>query len=1054
MTRINTNVGSLTAQKTLARTNLQLQEALTRLSTGLRINTGKDDPAGLIASEILRSDIISTQKAVSNSERANQMIATADSALGQVSSLLNDIRGLVEEAANKGALSQEQIEANQLQIDSSLEAIDRIAQTTQFQGRRLLDGSLDFVTENVDSTKMSNLRIDQANFGTSSQISVNVDVVTQATQAALSFRGSQVTSPTVVEIGGFGGFETFNFSAGATVSQIATAINLVSDALGVQASLGQRIAQSATHGQAGFYQIGGSNGFTVTATTEGKYAGNFTIRMTKAAAGGSTSASWSAGSPNVIDVTVGTAAGATAGARAGNFTLGGVGEFKNLTPQLSGAEYNKVSIKVIDTASEYARYNYADKTIEVGLDITGGHDMSNLVNLINTQLASLFSIALETDDTVVAGTYTNGGNGFTDDTGVTASTVTATVAQVRNAIHALSEVDASANASGATVDVITHSAMIGEVNSSETTSSSEPNNRIQITTTGGAANMPIEFRASGASQSFSIEFVNNTRTDGKATGYIELSGGANKAILQIQAVNQGTDYNDVTVELAHHATRKSAVWNPATKTLTVTANTGTDDADDLAALISATGLFTGTVLGSGSATYAGTESTTLRDGAKYDKVIINLATDANGIVTSTAAEVVNAINASTALQSVGITASHVFSSDGSGTAATGTVTLSQLGVTATNAYASGTTYAANGANARITVTAQTAGSAYNGVKIVFEDDATVTAGSNEYATYDSAQKILTFHIDVSGGSTAANVATNFLTGSRTSAAVKALFTVTAGGTGAAAVTVNDVGWLKDGITYGGTSLGAIDSEGNFDAGEVVGTSGLDIKATEYGSNRFVSVKALSGSFTVYDSTGTAKERVSGTDAVARINGITAVADGLNLSVNTSTLDLSFQLNSSVAAGASFSFQIVSGGAQFQLGPEVVSNQQSRMGISSMSTAKLGGSAGQLYQIRSGGTYSISTNTTQAAKIVDQAIAAVATLRGRLGAFQRTTLDTNIKALNDTVEALTNAESSIRDADFAAETANLTRAQILSQSGLSVLAIANSQPQQVLALLRG
>ncbi len=66
--------------------------------------------------------------------------------LGQVSSLLNDIRGLVVEAANSGALSDEEIAANQLQIDSSLEAINRIAQTTTFQGRKLLDGSLDFVS--------------------------------------------------------------------------------------------------------------------------------------------------------------------------------------------------------------------------------------------------------------------------------------------------------------------------------------------------------------------------------------------------------------------------------------------------------------------------------------------------------------------------------------------------------------------------------------------------------------------------------------------------------------------------------------------------------------------------------------------------------------------------------------------------------------------------------------------------------------------------------------------------------------------------------------------
>ncbi len=112
MTRINTNVSSLTAQNSLNRTNNDLQTSLTRLSTGLRINSGKDDPAGLIASESLRSDITSINKALSNTQRANQIIGTADSALGQVSSLLNDIRGLVTEAANKGALSDDEIAAN------------------------------------------------------------------------------------------------------------------------------------------------------------------------------------------------------------------------------------------------------------------------------------------------------------------------------------------------------------------------------------------------------------------------------------------------------------------------------------------------------------------------------------------------------------------------------------------------------------------------------------------------------------------------------------------------------------------------------------------------------------------------------------------------------------------------------------------------------------------------------------------------------------------------------------------------------------------------------
>ena len=187
MTRINTNVSSLVAQNTLGRSNSALEQALTRLSTGLRINTGKDDPAGLIASENLRSDISSIKKAISNTDRANQVIATADSALGQVSELLNDIRGLVTEAANTGGVSAEQIAANQSQVNSSLEALNRIAQTVTFQGRKLLDGSLDFITTAGSGFgTVADLKIDQANLGATGQLSVAVDVSAAATRAQLT----------------------------------------------------------------------------------------------------------------------------------------------------------------------------------------------------------------------------------------------------------------------------------------------------------------------------------------------------------------------------------------------------------------------------------------------------------------------------------------------------------------------------------------------------------------------------------------------------------------------------------------------------------------------------------------------------------------------------------------------------------------------------------------------------------------------------------------------------------------------------------------------------
>ncbi len=242
MSRINTNISSMIAQKNLSKSNSQLQTSLNRLSTGLRINTGKDDPAGLISSEMLRRDITAVGKAITNSERAGQFIATADSALAQVSTLLNDIRGLVTEAANAGALSSEQVAANQLQIDSSLEAIDRIAKTTTFQGKRMLDGSMDFhVTAGSGFSTISDYAINQATLNSSDQMAVSISITNAAEVASLSvgaggFTNGALNDELVLKLAGKDGAEVFTFNSGASVADIVAAINLVSDSTGVEAT--------------------------------------------------------------------------------------------------------------------------------------------------------------------------------------------------------------------------------------------------------------------------------------------------------------------------------------------------------------------------------------------------------------------------------------------------------------------------------------------------------------------------------------------------------------------------------------------------------------------------------------------------------------------------------------------------------------------------------------------------------------------------------------------------------------------------------------------------
>ena len=105
MSRINTNVPALQAINRLGRNNLDLNIRLERLATGLRINRGADDPAGLIASETLRAEINGIRQAISNSERGINVISTAEGALNEVSALLLDLRALLVSTANEGALT-------------------------------------------------------------------------------------------------------------------------------------------------------------------------------------------------------------------------------------------------------------------------------------------------------------------------------------------------------------------------------------------------------------------------------------------------------------------------------------------------------------------------------------------------------------------------------------------------------------------------------------------------------------------------------------------------------------------------------------------------------------------------------------------------------------------------------------------------------------------------------------------------------------------------------------------------------------------------------------
>jgi flagellin len=240
MSRINTNVTSLIAQRVLGLNSVGLTRSLERLSTGLKINRGKDDPAGLIASENLRSEIKSLSAAIGNAERADQVLNIAEGGLQEVSGLLTELQALVTASASKAGLSDAEKEANQLQIDSILQTIDRIASSTSFQGVKLLNGGFDYKVENINAG-VTDYRVNGAKFsGASLNVGMIVTASAQQSGMFLSFGGAALDLTSgetfTFEVTGSLGSRELAFASGVALSTVAASINSFKDVTGIEAT--------------------------------------------------------------------------------------------------------------------------------------------------------------------------------------------------------------------------------------------------------------------------------------------------------------------------------------------------------------------------------------------------------------------------------------------------------------------------------------------------------------------------------------------------------------------------------------------------------------------------------------------------------------------------------------------------------------------------------------------------------------------------------------------------------------------------------------------------
>ena len=155
---INTNVASLNAQRNLNSSQADLNKSMQRLSSGLRINSAKDDAAGLAISDRMTSQITGLNQAVRNANDGISLAQTAEGALQESTNILQRMRELAVQSAND-TNTQSDRDSMQAEVSQLAEELGRIAETTEFNGRNLLDGTLDGATFQVGANAGANQTI-------------------------------------------------------------------------------------------------------------------------------------------------------------------------------------------------------------------------------------------------------------------------------------------------------------------------------------------------------------------------------------------------------------------------------------------------------------------------------------------------------------------------------------------------------------------------------------------------------------------------------------------------------------------------------------------------------------------------------------------------------------------------------------------------------------------------------------------------------------------------------------------------------------------------------
>jgi flagellin len=313
--RINTNTAAMTALRNLTNVTEEFARSIERLSSGLRINRGADDPAGLIISENLRAQLVGLAQATNNAQDAANLVKTAEGALDEIQNLLRTMRQLAVHAANTGVNDITAVMADQTQIRSALESINRIAEQTQFATKRLLDGSAGMSAQITDPARIAGIYIGSIFNGAIVQSgSVTIQVTQAATRARID--GTQAWTDLNTTLNDNAGTLVINgqsitLSRTDTVQTMINRINALTSVTGVSA-------------QASWVQA--SNGYVVN-LIQVNYGANFKIEANQSATllFSGVNASSSTGVDALVTVQVTTSAGVTSATFTGGRSPGDSG---------------------------------------------------------------------------------------------------------------------------------------------------------------------------------------------------------------------------------------------------------------------------------------------------------------------------------------------------------------------------------------------------------------------------------------------------------------------------------------------------------------------------------------------------------------------------------------------------------------------------------------------------------------------------------------------------------------------------------------------------------